>query len=772
MIIVASFQKKCIFQILEARLFPKHLCGPLNTSQKLFSKVQFQHQKFKSQRLCISFWNKFCTITTMDLKILQCTQTYKEIATIPSVVSAKILPGSDDNVSCIRTLWSSQDFIRFDKTVFSRDFVVENKDFKVLSSGIPCDINSIHMCSFSKSGKKQAILTEKKTPEEKLYLEIWSGSRKEATFDMTERKEHGKICKTDPFKCFEWSSDEKFLLYTAEEKQAKSVSYFKDTSQNNGETESSIKGEEYVYREEWGEACVGDHHKVLCILDTKTGSIEILPTSNINSDISFGQGKWGPRDESIIFLGWKEFPYRLGVWACRNRRSSLYVMYLISKYIECITLDDNICVRSPRFSPDFASLIYLQNSSDGPHFKGAKLQKYDWETRKYSTLVDLVDNAVGSEFPGIYTDYLPSRCWTEDGKYVYFSTVWRSQTAIVCVDAYNGHIQRVEVDKDYGVCSVLDVHSNIIVAEVSSPSIEPCVVIGRINSNDRGFIEWKYLDSYAPNKHSDINWEIIKMFPVIANKDYPDLDYDIVVISPKERQKKCPLIVLPHGGPHSCFTAGFLFRRIGFVKLGYVLCVVNYRGSIGFGENSVNSLPGNIGTQDVSDVQQAALHVKNNSNFDIGDIFVFGGSHGGFLAAHLCGQFHDFYKAAALLNPVIDVGSMLSVSDIPDWNWVEGGLGDSLNLSELVTPSHFKVMWEKSPISHLLNVQTPTLLLLGKKDLRVPMSQGLKYYQLLKARNVPVKVYVYDDNHQLLKTPHDGDSFMQAALWFNKHLSS
>ncbi|GFV86654.1 acylamino-acid-releasing enzyme [Trichonephila clavipes] len=61
---------------------------------------------------------------------------------------------------------------------------------------------------------------------------------------------------------------------------------------------------------------------------------------------------------------------------------------------KCITPDDD-CVRSPRFSPNFSSLIYLQNVGGGPHFKGAKLQKYDWETKKISTLVDLVDNAAG-----------------------------------------------------------------------------------------------------------------------------------------------------------------------------------------------------------------------------------------------------------------------------------------------------------------------------------------------------------------------------------------
>ncbi|GFQ94530.1 acylamino-acid-releasing enzyme, partial [Trichonephila clavata] len=278
--------KRCT-QILQTHL--KYFCVTLNARQR-FPGVQFQRPNFQRfQILSTSVWNKFCTFSTMDLKISQCSQVYKEIASIPSVVAAKILPGSDDNISCIRTLWSSQDFVSFDKTVFSRDYVVERENLKVLSSCIPYDISSIVLCAFSKSGKKQAILREKKTPEEKLFLEIWNGSKKETTFDMTERKEHGKISKNDPFKCFEWSADENFLLYAAEEKQPKSVSYFKDVSQNNGGNESPVMGEEYIYREEWGEACVGDHHKVLCLLDLRTGSVEVLPTSKVGSDISFGQ---------------------------------------------------------------------------------------------------------------------------------------------------------------------------------------------------------------------------------------------------------------------------------------------------------------------------------------------------------------------------------------------------------------------------------------------------------------------------------------------------
>ncbi|GIX81740.1 acylamino-acid-releasing enzyme [Caerostris extrusa] len=645
---------------------------------------------------------------------------------------------------------------------------------KINGIKVSYDISSITMCTFSKSGKKQAIFREKKIPEEKLYFEIWSESKKEIAFDMTECKEHGKITKQDPFKCFEWSSDERFLLYTAEEKQPKSVSYFQDTSHS----KRKGKGEEYAHREEWGEACVGDHHTVLSLLEITSGSIVVLPTHKIHHDISFGQAKWGPNDESIVFVGWEEFPYRLGVWACRNRKSALYSMDLKSKNIECITPGDNICVRSPRFSPDFDTLIYFENASGGPHFKGAKLKKYNWKTKENFTVVDLVENAPGNEFPGIYADYLPSRCWSEDRKHVYFSTLWRSRMAIVCVDINNGNIQEVDVGKDYGVSSILDVNYNMIIAEISAPNIEPCLIFGHWNESNKSAVEWRFLDSCAPVRHLDINWEIIRLVPEIPNKSYPNLDYDIIVISPKEMQKKCPLIIMPHGGPHSCLPARFLFRHIGFVKLGYTLCLINYRGSAGFGENSINSLPGNIGMQDVADVQQAALHVKNESRFDVGDVFIFGASHGGFIAAHLCGRHPDFYKAAVLMNPSIDICTkvvlltfLIGKSLCNTYNWVECGFGENFDLTTIITPVHLRVFWEKSPARYVDNVYTPTLLLLGKNDRRVPISQGLKYYKLLKARKVPVQVYLYEDNHQLSKTPHDGDRFMQSILWFDKHLS-
>lgn len=89
-----------------------------------------------------------------------------------------------------------------------------------------------------------------------------------------------------------------------------------------------------------------------------------------------------------------------------------------------------------------------------------------------------------------------------------------------------------------------------------------------------------------------------------------------------------------------------------FVSFPVFFFQVNYRGSLGFGDADLNSLPGNIGTQDVADVVLAthtALALTTSSSekrplFDASRVAVVGGSHGGFLAAHLIGQHPDIFK--------------------------------------------------------------------------------------------------------------------------------
>lgn len=123
------------------------------------------------------------------------------------------------------------------------------------------------------------------------------------------------------------------------------------------------------------------------------------------------------------------------------------------------------------------------------------------------------------------------------------------------------------------------------------------------------------------------------------------------------------LIIIPvehHMSTHLCFVLN--------KSAGYAVLLVNYRGSSGAGQNSLNHLVGRIGKSDVADCVLATVQAYIHYPWvDSNRAVLVGGSHGGFLVAHLSAHYPDMYKAVVARNPIIDVASMAITSDIPDW---------------------------------------------------------------------------------------------------------
>ncbi|XP_063742610.1 acylamino-acid-releasing enzyme isoform X4 [Eleginops maclovinus] len=688
---------------------------------------------------------------------------YRELSLFPSLSRADVGPVVTSQYggkySNIYTEWSQRDLDRNENVKFCRQYIVFHDDKSVVYSGASGNCTEIKgevQSKDSPSGDMKAVVRECTIKgEEKQFLEIWSKNIKMKSINLTALKKHGKVYEDDQFGCLVWSHSETHLLYVAERKRPKAESFF--------------QGEQFVFHEDWGEGLVSKSCPVLCVLDIEGDNVSVL--EGVPDNISPGQAFWAPGDTGVVFVGWLHEPFRLGLKFCPNRSSSLYYVDLTGGKCEQLTSGTS-AVSSPRLSPDQCRIVYMECAVYGPHMQCSRLCMFDWYTKKTSVVVDVVNRPGEDGFTGIYCSQLSRQCWSADSQRVIVDCPQRSRKVLLMVDTSTGSVTSLTSKSDVGSWCLLNMERDLMVVSCSSPNCPPRLSVGFLPPRDsQEEVVWVTLED--SQTLPEIDWQILTFTPPPEqdNSQYPGLDFEALLIKPKEVKDgvKLPLIVTPHGGPHSVVVADWLLSSSVLCRMGFAILLVNYRGSLGYGQDNILSLPGNVGTQDVKDVQFAVESVLKGDEFDMQKVAVSGGSHGGFLACHLIGQYPGFYKACVSRNPVTNLASMIGSTDIPDWCMVEAGFDYSTDC--LPDPAVWEQMLNKSPIRHVTQVQTPVLLTLGEDDKRVPNKQGIEYYRALQARNIPVRLLWYPgNNHSLSKVDAESDGFMNIALWIIQHL--
>jgi dipeptidyl aminopeptidase/acylaminoacyl peptidase len=225
-------------------------------------------------------------------------------------------------------------------------------------------------------------------------------------------------------------------------------------------------------------------------------------------------------------------------------------------------------------------------------------------------------------------------------------------------------------------------------------------------------------------------------------------------------KKKYPLLHSIHGGPHTCFgdTWHARWNSQAFAAHGYVVACVQYHGSTSYGQAFKDAISGQWGLLEAQDIDAATNYLVKQGYIDKDQIVGSGGSYGGYMVAMLNGKAHRKPKAADPFKAyVCHAGCFDWVSMFADdawfWHWRELGAYYYDDMEQVL---------KQSPHNYAGNMNTPTLVMHGELDYRVPVSQGFQYFNTLRARGVESRlVYFPDENHWVLKPQN-------SRLWFSE----
>jgi len=236
----------------------------------------------------------------------------------------------------------------------------------------------------------------------------------------------------------------------------------------------------------------------------------------------------------------------------------------------------------------------------------------------------------------------------------------------------------------------------------------------------------------------------------------------------EKKGEKYPLILTVHGGPEAHYSNGWLtgYADPGQVAAarGFAVFYPNYRGSTGRGVAFSKMGQGDPAGKEFDDLVDAVDYLISTGLVDRARVGITGGSYGGYATAWCSTKYSDRFAAGVMFVGISDLVSKAGTTDIPQeeylvharrWPWED-----------------WKLMLERSPITHAAESHTPLLILDGKEDPRVHPSQSLAFYRYLKlSGKTPVRLVLYPgEGHGNRLAAHRLDYNLRMLQWFEHYL--
>ena len=214
-----------------------------------------------------------------------------------------------------------------------------------------------------------------------------------------------------------------------------------------------------------------------------------------------------------------------------------------------------------------------------------------------------------------------------------------------------------------------------------------------------------------------------------------------------ESTKKYPLLVVLHGGPQTMWSNawGYRWNAQVFSAAGYVTLMINRRGSTGYGQKFTDEITNDWGGKAYLDVMNGVDYALKKYSFVDGTrMAAAGGSYGGYMADWIATH-NGRFKAIVSHASVYDKVAMYATEEL----WFEE---HDMQGTPWTNPESYRKWGPVTYAGELGKYKTPTLVIAGEKDYRVPYTQSLEFFSALQRQGVPSKLIVFpDEGHWVLK---------------------
>jgi dipeptidyl aminopeptidase/acylaminoacyl peptidase len=393
---------------------------------------------------------------------------------------------------------------------------------------------------------------------------------------------------------------------------------------------------------------------------------------------------------------------------------------------------------SPAYSPDGKYIAYRSQERSGYESDRWRLMLLDAAGGKSTSLTETLDRPVG----GV--------TWSPDSTRLFFTAEDRGRHVLYMMPARGG-ASKLLIS---GPASVDDVQltadgKTMIYTEQSGSS--PTEIYRAESSGGTA----------KPLTHLNdallANYDLGKLEQFSVEGAEKARVYSFVVKPPDfQPNHKYPVLFLIHGGPQGAWgeTWSYRWNPQVFAAAGYVVVMPNPRGSTGYGQKFTDDINQDWGGKVFDDIMATVDHVAALPYVDADRMAAAGGSYGGYMVDWMLGHTQRF-KALISHDGVFDLRSMAGETEelwFPLWEF-KGMPWDNPETYSKWSPSYY-----------VSEFHTPTLVIHGEQDYRVPLGQGLQLFTALQMQKVPSKMLLFpDEGHWVLKPQN-------SVLWYDTFL--